>query len=173
MSNPVDDYLETKDVVSDEPAAVDGFRKCASEKKASFWRGVGQSLIAGGVVIGAEALYDAAKAARHAGKKQKHFKDMLRGNADLAQGNRDNPNMFNRHYTSLHSMNPQFAADPLVAGAYMRQMEMNPATAGNVVVESIQGASKMPRRQSMSPMQALQSGQRFIPPGGGGGGGRR
>lgn len=85
----------------------------------------------------------AIKAFKAIGKKR-DFKGMMEANPDLSEFQRENSKQFTQHYTSFRNMNPQFAGDPVVAGTYMRQMSMSPATAGKVIVESLGGARAMP-----------------------------
>lgn len=112
-----------------------------------------QAAIVGGVGIlaaGAQKTYLAIT-------KKRDFDAMLEHNPDLAEHQAANPQQFNQHYSSLRSMNPLFAKDPVVAGSYMRQMSMNPGTAGKVLVESLnslqKGGPKSPMMGGLSAMQ--------------------
>lgn len=149
MSNPVDDYLESRS---------------GMDKKAFFGRpqlrhaagrvGIGALEAAGGAAL--LSLGGAAMKSFNAIKKKKDFGEMMEANPDLQEFQSQDPKRFQQHYNSLRSMNPQFARDPTVAGTYMRQMSMSPQTAGKVIVESISGARAMPS----SPAQMAMEGYR-------------
>jgi hypothetical protein len=136
MSNPVDEYLSY--CAGDEPEQT---------KEASLWGGAAKSLTAehiGGLAMdaailggGAALLSGAAGKIYGAITKRRDFNDMMDVNPDLKEYQRENPKLFNAHYSSLRSMNQEFASDPVVAGTYMRQMSMSPGTAGKVVAESL------------------------------------
>jgi len=98
---------------------------------------IGAQVAVGVAMMGVGA---AARASYQAITKRRDFRNMLQSNPDLQDHMSANPAQFNRHYNSLRSMNPNFATDPIVAGSYMRQMSLNPRTAGNVIVESLQAA---------------------------------
>jgi hypothetical protein len=144
MSNPVDEYLES----------VEGFEKKAGPmdyagRVMSGMRGavgaeqMGELLMHGGIIAGVGGLMGAARQAYNAATKSRDFKAMLDVYPDLAQHQADNPKMFNQHYSSLRRLNPTFAADPVVAGSYMRQMSEFPHNAGNVLVQSVGAAPKL------------------------------
>jgi hypothetical protein len=81
-------------------------------------------------------VYDAAT-------KSRDFKSMLAENADLAEAYQEDPKMFNRMFSTLRTFNPTFSKDPIVAGAYMRQMTEDPNHAGAVAVEALQHRDKL------------------------------
>jgi hypothetical protein len=85
----------------------------------------------------------AAKKIYEAATHGHDFRTMLEHNPDLEEHRRRDPRLFNQHFTSLRNANPQFSADPIIAGTFMRQMAENPLNAGNTVREAISGASKM------------------------------
>lgn len=145
MSNPVEAYLEERE-------------KVAGDWLSGTSKGIGRvfSPMVLGTVASTAALSAAldipgavARKAYYAVTKKRDFTQMMESDPTLGQFQRENPKQFNAHYSSLRSMNPQFAADPVVAGTYMRQMSMSPATAGSVIVESLGG---LPR--SAPPMVA-------------------
>ena len=88
-----------------------------------------------GVGLGAMKLFQAATKARD-------FRQMLEYNPDLAQHHEADPKMFNQMYTSLRRMNPTYAADPIVAGTFMRQMAENPNHAGDMLTTALSGAGE-------------------------------
>ena len=118
--NPVDEYL--------------------SNKEAGFFDKIKPGLQSAGLQIGTglaiAALPAAASKIYNAVTKQHHFNAMIDHNPDLAYARDENPQQFSSFYNSLHSMNPTFARDPIVAGAYMRRMLENPAAAGSVAVDA-------------------------------------
>ena len=75
-----------------------------------------------GAGVGVGALY-------HAITKGRNFRKMLEFNEDLAERHQGNPKYVNAAFSTLHRMNPSFAADPMVAGAYVRQMVEQPNAA--------------------------------------------
>jgi len=128
MSNPVDDYFIEKDAFLGMSAGK--LKDVASSSAVQF--GVGAAMMAAPAV--AEKIYNAAT-------KRHSYNQMLQQNPELSYARDENPEQFNNFYNSLYRMNPQFAKDPVVAGAYMNQMAANPATAGRVVVESMRGVA--------------------------------
>jgi hypothetical protein len=87
------------------------------------------------VSFGAKKLYDAIT-------KKRDFRTMLEHNEDLREHLERDPKFFNQAYTSLRSVNPQFAAEPMIAGHYMRQMMEFPLHAGSKIELALQGASQ-------------------------------
>jgi len=135
MSNPLDSYFEKK-------AA---FSKKVTDRFADFAPTVAAASLAGAAIFGGES---AAKGIYHAVTKRSNYKKMLERNPDLQQHLDDNPDQFISHYNSLHSVNPLFASDPVIAGTYMRQMSLAPRTAGNVIVESLAAVPRKEQRMN-------------------------
>lgn len=149
--DPIDQYLSVKE------AGVGGFaRDFASGAAESAFNPKTLGGAAGVAMIGAAgtALGAAATHAYRAITKQRDFKAMLSHNADLVDEHANNPQQFNQMYSSFRAMNPQFAADPIVAGTYMRQMAMSPSTAGHAIVSSLKDA---PRAQTPAWVDAVYS----------------
>lgn len=142
MSNPVDDYLE---ISVEKNAAQLGLNFPGHGYGARVLGGIGRidpervgNLVGMvGLVGGSALLISAAKAAQLAVTKSSDYKKMLEVNPDLAEHQANDPKMFNQHYSSLRSLNPRFAKDPVVAGAYMRRMSEFPSNAGPILVESL------------------------------------
>lgn len=134
MGNPVDDYLTEKQ------AFFGGAAKGVAEgaRKAFTPEGLGTLGAQALAVAGAGALIDSARKTYMAATKNQHFKKMLEVNPDLGETQQQDPKMFNQYYNSLRNLNPQFAADPVVAGSYMRKMTEFPINAGDVLVNSLQ-----------------------------------
>ena len=87
--------------------------------------------------MAAQKIWDAATKARD-------FRQMMAHNADLHEHHQRDPRTFNQLYTSLRTMNPTFAKDPIVAGTYMRQMVETPLNAGGILAQTIGTRDKFP-----------------------------
>jgi len=135
MTNPVEDYLQTKE------AQGPGFLSRMGRGFKSFMSPENIGVVAGSAMMAGALDFpgDVARKAYYAITKKRDFNRMMEQNPDLQQLRQENGDQFNAHYTSLRSVNPEFASDPTVAGTYMRQMSMSPATAGKVIVESLGG----------------------------------
>lgn len=126
MSTPVDEFLE---------------EFAPAEKTANFREQFGKAMVGGlgagaaTAAIGAGAV--AAKALMNAATKSRSFRQMLDHNPDLHDHHQADPKRFNQMYTSLHTMNPAFAKDPIVAGTYMRQMVESPMNAGGILAQTV------------------------------------
>lgn len=124
--NPVDEYLSSKEKTALKmPIFSPDEAKRMAVLGASFAGGMG-------LQKGVAKVYRAIT-------KQHDFNSMMQANPDLEEYRAQNPTQFNQHYTSLRRMNPEFASEPTVAGTYMRQMSMNPGSAGKVIVDSLKG----------------------------------
>lgn len=124
--NPVDEYLASKEKTALKMPNV-------NLQEAGRLATVGAAFAGGlGVQKGVAKVYRAIT-------KKRDFDHMMQSNPDLEEYRAQNPSQFNQHYTSLRRMNPEFASEPTVAGTYMRQMSMNPGSAGKVIVESLRG----------------------------------
>lgn len=122
MKNPVDDYLLEKAGGSDVLHSLRDF-------------GIGTAVVAGASLAAA-----GMRKAYYAMTKNTDFNRMLDTNPDLRAKRRQDPKAFNAYYSSLRSLNPRFASDPVVAGTYMHQMMEEPFIAGKTIVESLSGA---------------------------------
>lgn len=122
--NPVDKYLE-------KHAAFDWKTPAIS---AGVGAGTLGALSAGtaAVAFGAKSLYDAVT-------KRRDFRSMLDNNPDLHEHLQRDPKMFNQAYSSLRHVNMQFAAEPLIAGNYMRQIMESPIHAGGKIELALLG----------------------------------
>jgi hypothetical protein len=127
-------------------------RKEASARKVmqNFATGVGNATMAGvggaiasaavtGVAMGAQKAYQALT-------RERDMRNMLEANAELAEHHQSNPKGFNLAYNSLRAMNPEFAADPVIAGAYMRKAMENPGVAGGIFGELGLQSKRTPNR---------------------------
>lgn len=135
--NPVDEYLKVKEA---QPplsfmARARGALPYFAASTAAY--------------LGGNIALDGLRAAHRAVTKKRDFNQMLEHNPDLQEARQDNPKQFNQMFKSLRSMSPEFSADPLVAGTYMRRMISAPQTAGMLAVEAL-GA-----RRGMAPQLAI------------------
>jgi hypothetical protein len=135
MTNPVDEYLDSAH---------------GSVKTAGFFSEMGRGAkevlapgrlgghMAGAALIGATGyvLPRAADKIYRAITKARDYRVMMEANPDLHDFHTADPAMFNRHFTSLRNMAPEFTADPVIAGTYMRRLSQNPQTAGTVILEA-------------------------------------
>jgi len=83
-----------------------------------------------GVGAAAGKIFDAAT-------KSHDFKQMLSANPDLQEHHEADPKRFNMMFSTLRTMNPEFSKDPLVAGAFMRQMHESPTGIGGIASEAL------------------------------------
>jgi hypothetical protein len=131
MSNPVDEYLKKY--------AAEGFGEMA--------KSVGQRAA---LLAGAIGLASAGTQVYRAITKKQDYNAMLEAHPDLAERRDQDPATFNRFYNALRSLNPQFAAEPVVAGTYMRRMLEAPEAAGGTLVESLQSSKGIGPSYSMT-----------------------
>lgn len=158
--NPFDQYLKTKEAKQKKASAAGRFASGMTQgaKRVLDPSELGRIGTQAAVVGGAGLLVGAAQKTYLAITKKRDFDAMLQHNPDLAEHQAANPQQFNQHYSSLRMMNPMFAKDPVVAGSYMRQMSMNPGTAGKVLVESLNSLQKSaPKSQMLGGLGAMQN----------------
>lgn len=119
--NPIDKYLE-------KHAAGQPFDWRGPATGAAVGAATLGALSAGSQLVsfGAKSLYDAVT-------KRRDFRSMLDNNPDLHEHLQRDPKMFNQAYSSLRSVNLQFAQEPLIAGNYMRQIMESPMHAGGKI----------------------------------------
>lgn len=130
--NPLEQYLEKKAGIGE---------LLGKAKDPAFNAAVG-GLTMGGLTAGTAAVSFGAKKLYDAITKKRDFREMLAANEDLREHLERDPKFFNQAYTSLRSVNPQFASEPMIAGHYMRQMMEFPLHAGAKVELALQGASQ-------------------------------
>jgi hypothetical protein len=129
--NPLDDYFMAKEA-ADAPS---GGNWGPALRNAAVMTGAGLATAA--LPIAAGKVYNAVN-------KKSRFNSMMGFNDDLHAMAEEDPKRFAQYYDSLHRMSPDFAADPIVAGTYMRQMLSNPSGAGKVLVEARGGTKNLP-----------------------------
>jgi hypothetical protein len=152
VSNPLEDYLGSRPAprafTKEAAGGLSGFGSMAGN---AFMEGGAQALGQGAVGLLAGGVGVAAMKAYQALRKRRDFKEMLAVNPDLAEHQAADPNTFNAHYNSLRTMNPGYAQDPIIAGTLMRRMSMHGPTAGSVLMESMESASKALPRGGQGP----------------------
>jgi hypothetical protein len=97
-----------------------------------------------------------------AATKQRDFRRMLSFNPDLQEHHERDPRMFNQMYSSLRTMNPGFAKDPLVAGTYMRRMSESPLTAGGVLTDAVGSRDKLPMLMQRATDKGMDAASGFM-----------
>lgn len=142
--NPLEDFLSEYGHRTKEAGMGEVFRNAAAVAGATAAMGAAIT----GVTYGARKIMDAAT-------KGRDFNNMLAFNPDLKGYQKHNPQMFNQMYSSLRSMNPQFAKDPLVAGTYMRRMSESPESAGGILTDSSSLRSHAPTLLDRTRDQAI------------------
>lgn len=145
MASPLDQYEEAR-----KTAGIGSFLGRMGQGAASRLKpeALGGALVVGGATVAATGLGAAAQKIIGAITKQRDFKRMLEHSPDLHDAYQQNPDRFNQQYTSLRNLNPTFAADPLIAANYMRQMSMDPERSGGVLVTSLRD---LPNRRPQPP----------------------
>lgn len=110
--------------------------------------GKGMDLAARAAGVGAGAVTGAVK-------KKKGMEKMLEAHPDLKQVDQ---NRLKMHFDSLHRFSPEYAADPLVSGEYIKQtmtMEAYPLT---TLKGAIEAGSKVRGRESRAPSEFMAKG---------------
>lgn len=137
MSNPLEDFLTEYGPVETKEADLKGFGRQFGGAVTSGLGAATATAALGAGAVGVKALYDAATSGRD-------FRAMLSHNEDLRDHHTNDPRRVNQLYSSLRSMNPNFAKDPIVAGTYMRRMIDSPLGAGGILAETVGARSQFP-----------------------------
>jgi len=131
---------------------VEEFVSTYGEKNASRFDGVKSLMRRGGSMVGKSTLdglgnaiaLSAVAAVAAGGEKaysamtrERDFKRMMASNPDLHTDHQNDPRTFNMAFNSLRSMNREFAADPYVAGAYMRAAGPANLQGGSLLAEKV------------------------------------
>jgi hypothetical protein len=147
--NPVDAYLET---AGETKTAAPNLQGALSFLRPPVGRALGamKEPVMGAVInagMSAALTGGAVAASRIIGaiQKGKQFRAMMDFNEDLHEYHSRDPKLFNQQYTSLRAMNPEFAADPLIAGTYMRRMSTESANAGGILTDALNFRDKEQR----------------------------
>lgn len=139
--NPVEEFLQTK-----EAFGMGGLKNVAKSYGPRAAESIGGGVAMGlggaafaGLTVGAAKLFDAAT-------KTRDFNSMMEANPDLHSLHQEDPVGFNRMFSALRTMAPQFTKEPLVAGAYVRQgMLGSVEDRGFTAVKAMEGSTKTPR----------------------------
>ncbi len=134
--NPVEEFLTEKRAfgLSSFGKALSAIKPqaqhLASQAGTAVAVGAGSAAFAG-LTLAAGKLYEAAT-------KTRDYKRMLEANPDLEHYRTGEPENFNRMFSALRTMAPEFTKEPLVAGSYMRKaMEGYPEQRGSVAVQAL------------------------------------
>lgn len=139
MTNPVDEYLRTKEA-GFLSGIWEGMKGLAGTSVGQHATGAAATL---GVLVAGRAALRGMDNVMLAITKKRDFNQMMEHNTDLREPYQENPKQFLAQFTSLRSMQPRFSKDPIVAGTYMRQMTASPATAGTAVVGALSAGRGM------------------------------
>ena len=123
MTTPLDDYLLEK--------------QAKGPGKTRFGRVAGDAAIHFGVAAAMMAAPAAVSKIMHAVNKRRNYSEMLEQNPGLGELREQDTQTFNNFYNSFHRLNPEFATNPTVSGAYMSKMMSSPEAAGQILVESL------------------------------------
>jgi len=134
--NPLEEFLMEKKAFG--LGALSGAARTTGKALGPTARAFGTAAAAGAGAAAFAGLAGGAGKLFAAATKTRDFRAMLDANPDLQQHHRTDPAGFNRMYSSLRTLAPEFAAEPLVAGHYMRQgMEGLTEGRGGVVVRAM------------------------------------
>ncbi len=128
--NPVDEFLEMKKTAAPSPHSSVAIGNALNSPL-----GATALTVAGSAAL--LAMVPAAQKIHTAVTKKRDFKQMMEVNPHLEEVREQDPKMFGHAYNSLRNINPTFGKDPLVAGAYMNKMMMNPEQAGITLAQSV------------------------------------
>lgn len=141
MSNPVEEFLLAKEAfgLGGMGGAAKSFgRQAGTAMGMGVATGLGGAAFAG-LTVGAAKLYDAAT-------KTRDFNNMMESNPDLHELHQQDPVGFNRMFSALRTMAPEFTKEPIVAGTYMRKgMEHGVEGRGGVAVDARNDLAHSPR----------------------------
>lgn len=169
MSNPITDYLQSKEaaipmgragaraVASRAARAAGGaagqaagaassagapglFSQMGGKLLQEIPKGVGAGLAAAGIGAAGAAVNKIVDAIQ----KRRDFRQMMEYNPHLQEAHAADPKRFNQVYSTLRTFNPAFAADPIVAGTYMDRMWNSPQGAGGIATEALMARDKVP-----------------------------
>lgn len=134
MTNPVDEYLES----ADRSKTAGWLGDAGTAGKQVFTGANVGGHLAGAALAGGlgYVLPRATDKIYRAITKTRDFRSMMEANPDLQKDHDTDPALFNRHFTSLRNMAPEFTADPVIAGTYMRRLSANPSGAGTMILEA-------------------------------------
>lgn len=141
MTNPAEQFLSEK-----RAFGFGGMAQAAKPYAKRVGEGVGMGIATGaggaafaGLTLAAGKLYQAAT-------KTRDFNNMLDADPSLRELHQQDPVGFNRAFTSLRTMAPEFTAEPMVAGAYMRRALESTEGPGLTAVQAASDSSRSSRR---------------------------
>jgi hypothetical protein len=143
IGEAVSEFL--KEASSDPELLKEAHEKLAIEwgpiaRRLASKAGLGAAATAGG--LGVLGLYNIAhskiKQLKDDIGKAKHYKAMLENNPELSDSNVD-AKVIQNHFNTLYKFNPDYAKDPMVAGAYVEQ-SMDAARPNLAVLNQMVGA---------------------------------
>jgi hypothetical protein len=150
MTNPAEKFLVEKRAFGLGGAA--NAAKSVGRAVKPFGQAAGMAMAGGVGAAGFAGLVGAAGKLFTAATKSRDFRAMLEANPDLKEHQKMDPGGFNRMYSSLHTMAPEFAKEPMVAGYYMRQgMEAPLEGRGQVAVQAMNAR----KPQQMGPVSDM------------------
>lgn len=135
QANPAEEFVSTygEKHASRFDGAKSLLRRGGSMVGKSTMDGLGSAIAlsaVAAVAAGGEKAYSAMT-------RERDFKRMMASNPDLHTDHQADPRTFNMAFNSLRSMNREFAADPYVAGAYMRQAGVGSPQGGTLLAEKV------------------------------------
>lgn len=142
--NPVDEYFEFRSNTKTAAPQIN-------------WQGAQRLGLHGLFFAGGLGAHQAANKVYRAITKKRDFDRMMAFNLDFEERRNADPKSFDQYYNSLRSLNPTFAADPVVAGTYMTQMLESPISAGKVLVESLRNLPP-----SGLPLKDIETGMKLV-----------
>lgn len=139
MKNPVEEFLLEKHALGVNLSGLAQKAKPAAARAGSI---AGNALLTGAGAAAFAGLTGAAGKLYMAATKTRDFSAMMEANPDLAAHQERDPAGFNRMFTSLRTMAPEFTQEPMVAGTYMRHaMEAPVEERGGVAVRALRERS--------------------------------
>lgn len=157
MTNPAEEFLREKRAFSFGGAAKGALgagKNFAGIAGTAAAMGMGAAAFAG-TTAAAGRLYSAAT-------KSRDFRGMLEANPDLKTHLKEDPAGFNRLYSSLRTLAPEFAKEPLVAGHYMRQGMEGPIEGrGGIALNAVQ--QRKPQQLGPTSEAALEGYMKGLP----------
>lgn len=129
--NPVEDFLAEKRAFN-----FGGMARSAKPYGKRVAEGMGMGVATG---IGAAAFAGATLAAHklfQAATKTRDFNNMMDADPGLHELHQQDPAGFNRAFSALRTMAPEFMSEPTVAGAYMRKAFDSGEGAGPLAVQA-------------------------------------
>jgi len=137
-TNAVEEFLTLKEsAVAAHPGAFARFGQHFSHAAVG---GLATAAVGAGITGAAMAVNHILDAAT----KSSDFKQMLAANEDLHEHYNTDPKRFNMMFSTLRTMNPEFSKDPLVAGAFMRQMHESPTGIAGIAGEALKHRGDFP-----------------------------